>query len=38
MEKFTKISSNYNFFDLFELKKFKCPLLIPDTIIIEDSN
>ena len=37
MNKITKIKSKYYFFDIFELKSPKCPLLIPDTVIIKES-
>ena len=37
MKKFTKVTSKYYFFDLFENKAPKCPLLIPDTVLMKDS-
>ena len=38
MEKFTRITSDYQFFDLFDFKHVKCPLLIPDTILMKHRN
>ena len=37
MKKYTKVKSRYGFLDLFELKWPKCPLLIPDTVLMEKS-
>jgi len=34
MEKNTEIISEYKYFDLFDLKAPKCPLLIPDTVLL----
>jgi len=38
MEEYTEIISEYKYFDLFDLKTPKCPIMIPDTVLLKHSN